>query len=236
MRIVAGWMASLGLPLNRESERKLFEFRQLVLSWNKKVNLTNITDLSDFEEKHFLDSLLACAYPEFLDGKTIIDIGTGAGFPGIPLAICFPEKQYVLIDSLNKRIKILKLIIEDLALRNVELIHTRAEDLAMDSDHREKYDFSLSRAVANMSVLAEYCLPFVRLGGYFGAYKTADSHKELDQSMKALNILGGQLKAETSFPKGISDLKHHIYWICKIKPTPTKYPRKAGIPSKEPII
>lgn len=189
----------------------------------------------EFAEKHFVDSLLACAFSEFLKGEIIIDIGTGAGFPGLPLAICFSNKSFVLVDSLLKRVKILREIIKELGVCNVEAIHGRAEDLAIITEHREKYDFCLSRAVADLAVLSEYCLPFVKVGGYFGAYKTIGSKNELEESKKALNVLGGKVTNITEFPEGITDLRHHIYWVSKIKKTPDKYPRQAGIPSRNPI-
>ena len=210
-------------------------YRDLVLEWNEKVNLTAIKDPEEFEVKHFVDSLLASVYPGFLKAKNVVDIGTGAGFPGLPLAICFPEKQFVLVDSLNKRIRILNEIIRALNIHNAAAIHGRAEDLAVQDTHRQQYDVCLSRAVADLSVLAEYCLPFVRIGGYFGSYKSADVDRELSGSKRALKVLGGRFITATKVPLEDIDLNHQILWIEKVSQTPAKYPRKAGIPSKEPI-
>ena len=169
-------------------------YRDLVLKWNEKVNLTAIKDLEEFEEKHFVDSLICYSFHAFKKADRIIDIGTGAGFQVLVLAICYPEKEFVLVDSLNKRIKILDEIIDILSVKNVRTIHSRAEDLAKDKKHREKYDVSLARAVAHLSVLSEYCLPFVKVGGYFGAYKSGSIDDELDESRKAIKILGGRYK------------------------------------------
>ncbi|NLP30464.1 MAG: 16S rRNA (guanine(527)-N(7))-methyltransferase RsmG [Clostridiales bacterium] len=211
-------------------------YRDLVLKWNEKVNLTAIKDLEEFEEKHFVDSLICYSFHAFKKADRIIDIGTGAGFPGLVLAICYPEKEFVLVDSLNKRIKILDEIIDILSVKNVRTIHSRAEDLAKDKKHREKYDVSLARAVAHLSVLSEYCLPFVKVGGYFGAYKSGSIDDELDESRKAIKILGGRYKDEISQENDLINLDHKIVWILKSSNSPAKYPRKAGLPSKKPIV
>ena len=168
--------------------------------------------------------------------ETVIDVGTGGGFPGVPLAIIFPEKQFVLMDSLNKRLKVIDDLCAKAGITNVVTLHGRAEDLARMKEHRDKYDICVSRAVANMSVLSEYCLPFVRKGGYFLAYKGPNSEEEVKAAMKAIDILGGRVESYTeAFSADVFDFSHYIICIKKIKETPAKYPRKAGIPSKDPI-
>lgn len=212
------------------------KYRTLVLEWNEKVNLTAIKDPGEFEIKHFIDSLSGCVFSGFKNASSVIDIGTGAGFPGLPLAICFSDKRFVLIDSLNKRVKILNEIIKELNIKNSVALHGRAEDLAMQRIHREKYDLCVSRAVASLAVLSEYCLPFVRTGGYFGAYKTAGSDKEISESKRALGILGGKYMEATALPLDDFQMDHRVFWIKKTAQTPDRYPRKAGIPAKEPIL
>jgi 16S rRNA (guanine527-N7)-methyltransferase len=229
-------MTQLSIKYDDETIQKFQNYRELVLSWNEKLNLTAIKNPEDFEIKHFVDSLLCCDHPAFIQASKIIDIGTGAGFPGMPLAICFPEREFVLVDSTNKKIKILNEIIQTLKLPNVSTIHARAEDLAREKLHRERYDLCLSRAVANLALLSEYCLPFVKISGYFAAYKALNSDEEIDASQKALQTLGGKLEAKTTVAVDGIELNHQILWIKKSKATPAKYPRKAGIPEKQPII
>ena len=224
---------SLGMELTEEQIRQFEAYRAGVLEWNEKVNLTAITDPEEFEMKHFADSIMSAGKDIMKNAKKIIDVGTGGGFPGIPLAILFPDKQFTLMDSLGKRIKIIDQLAIEIGINNVELIHARAEDLAKKKEYREQYDVCVSRAVANLATLSEYCIPFVKIDGYFAPYKTAAADEEIAEGKKALFILGGHLESVSEFSD--AELDHTILWIKKVKMTPVKYPRKAGTPSKEPL-
>ena len=224
---------SLGMELSEEQIRQFEAYRAGVLEWNEKVNLTAITDPEEFEMKHFADSVMSAGNDIMKNAKKIIDVGTGGGFPGIPLAILFPDKQFTLMDSLGKRIKIIDQLAKEIGIKNVELVHARAEDLAKKKEYREQYDVCVSRAVANLATLSEYCIPFVKIGGYFVPYKTAAAEEEIAEGKKALFILGGHLESVSEFSD--AELDHTILWIKKVKMTPVKYPRKAGTPSKEPL-
>ncbi len=206
-----------------------------VLSWNEKVNLTRITDHEEFVIKHFIDSVICCGSEEFRQAKKIVDVGTGGGFPGVPLAILSPDKDYTLIDSLQKRLKIIDTLCAEAGIRNVTTLHGRAEDLAADPKYRQQFDLCVSRAVANTAVLAEYCLPFIRTGGWLLAYKGPDAETEAKEAEHAIRILGGSLTAIRSCNLAAYGLDHNLLVIQKIKDTPRKYPRKAGTPSKEPL-
>ena len=174
-----------------EKEEQLLKYMEGVLEWNEKVNLTAITDRDEFIQKHFIDSLLCAGTLEFTDSSSICDIGTGGGFPGVPLAICYPDKQFTLMDSLEKRLKIVRQLCNEIGVENVEVVHGRAEELARQKDYREQFNLCVSRAVANMRVLSEYCLPFVKTGGCFIAYKGPDCQSEIDDARRAIQILGG---------------------------------------------
>lgn len=209
----------------------LIRYMEKVLQWNEKVNLTAITDREEFVQKHLVDSLLCAETLEFTESSSICDVGTGGGFPGVPLAVCYPEKEFVLMDSLAKRIKIVQQICDELSIKNVRAVHGRAEDLARTEDYREAFDLCVSRAVANMRVLSEYCIPFVRVGGSFIAYKGADCESEIDDSKEAIRRLGG---GETEIRK-LPHLGHSLVIIKKVSPTPKTYPRRAGTPARKPL-
>jgi len=223
------------LKLTEEKNAILEKYMEGILAWNEKVNLTNITDPAEFRIKHNADSLMCVDFPEFLDAETVIDVGTGGGFPGIPLAVYAPEKQFTLLDSLNKRLKIIDELAEELGIKNITLVHGRAEDAARAKEHREKYDLCVSRAVSNLATLSEYCLPFIKVGGYLLAYKGPGAEEEVKEAAKALKTLGGSLVdiRETSMEE--YGLDHRILVIKKVRNTPKAYPRKAGTPLKEPL-
>ena len=210
-------------------------FYNMLIETNKSMNLTAITDEDEVIEKHFIDSLSCRRVMDMTKVKTCIDVGTGAGFPGIPLKIVYPEIQFVLVDSLNKRINFLNEVCTALDLKNVELIHSRAEDLAKNKSYRENFDKSVSRAVANLTTLAEYDLPFIKKGGQMIAMKGFEIDEELQNAEKAINILGGKIKEVNKFTLIDTDNKRSIVVIDKVKPTPKQFPRKAGKPLKEPI-
>ena len=209
------------------------KYMEGILQWNEKINLTAIRDREEFITKHFVDSILCYRISEYENAESVADIGTGAGFPGVPLAIISQDKEFVLADSLNKRLKVIDELTSDMGLDNVATVHGRAEELARNKKYREQFDVCVSRAVANMTVLVEYCLPFVRVGGYLLAYKGPDAEREVRDAEKALNLLGGRLNRIESV--NLADFDHNIIVIEKIKETPSKYPRKAGTPAKEPI-
>jgi 16S rRNA (guanine527-N7)-methyltransferase len=210
-------------------------YKELLKEWNNKINLTSIIDDVEIDQKHFLDSLSPITTGLFNGSKKVIDIGTGGGFPGVPLKIANPELDVLLLDSLNKRITFLNEVIKELELKNIEALHGRAEELSIKPQFREQYDICVSRAVAQLNTLSEYCLPFVKVGGYFISMKGPDVEEELENSKKAIKLLGGKL-IETKYidiPK--SDIRHSLIIIEKIENTPTKYPRGGGKPRKNPL-
>ncbi len=228
-------LEQLNIPYTEETIEKYRLYMEGIIEWNEKVNLTSITDRDDFIKLHFVDSIMSVPCEEFQKAKRIIDVGTGGGFPGIPLALAAPDKEFVLMDSLNKRIKIINQLCEEIGITNVTAVHARAEELAKNKAHRQKYDLCVSRAVANLSTLSEYCLPFIKQGGWFLSYKGPDTDKELADAKKAIKILGGQIDREELASMESSGLEHKIIFIKKVKDTPAKYPRKAGTPSKDPL-
>lgn len=218
------------------SEKQLEQFRiyyEMLVEKNKVMNLTGITEWDEVLEKHFLDSISLIRAIDLNQELTVMDLGTGAGFPGIPLKIAFPNLRVTLADSLNKRVLFLQEVIDALKLEGIEAIHGRAEDLARDRKYREQYDLSVSRAVANLSTLSEYCLPFVKIGGQFISYKSGEIEDEVDSSKSAVFLLGGKIKDIVKFELGESGRSFIV--IDKVKGTPKTYPRKAGIPSKKPL-
>ena len=212
---------------------KFDKYMKFLLEWNEKINLTAIVEPDEVKIKHFLDSLTVLKYIN--DEDKVIDIGTGAGFPGIPLKIMKPDTKITLLDSLNKRINFLNIVIEELGLKNIEAIHGRAEEFARNKLYREKYDIAVSRAVANLSTLTEYMLPFVKVGGRCICMKGANVKEELDKAKNAIQELGGKIEKIDNFSLSNNDNGRNIIIIKKVKETKSKYPRKAGIPSKEPL-
>lgn len=227
------YLKDLGIQLTSNQLEQFHKFYEMLVEKNKVMNLTGITEYDEVVEKHFIDSLTAAKFDQ-LQGK-IIDIGTGAGFPGIPLKIAFPDCEVVLLDSLNKRIKFLDEVIDELQLEKITTIHGRAEDFAQNPHYREQFDFCVSRAVANLSTLSEYCLPFVKVNGKFISYKSGDIELELKQSDIAVGKLGGKIQSVDKFQLPISVSGRSFVRIVKERNTPRKYPRKAGLPSKEPL-
>jgi len=230
---------SYPIDVTARQMQQLRTFYENLVEWNKVMNLTAITEESDVYTKHFLDSVslaeVTSLSKEGSSKKKIIDVGTGAGFPGLVLAIFMPKSEITLMDSLNKRIRFLQDTIEKAGIQNVTLIHARAEDLAKDKKQREQYDWAVSRAVANLATLSEYCLPFVKKGGVFIAYKSEKAEEEIKGAGRAIAVLGGEMEQDCAFQLPGTDYQRHLILIRKKHPTPGTYPRKAGMPAKEPI-
>ncbi len=227
--------ASIEIILNEGQISQFMRYYEILTQWNSFMNLTGITEFKEVVQKHFVDSLSLCKAVDIEKADTLIDIGTGAGFPGIPLKITYPHLKITLLDSLQKRIKFLDEVILQLGLENIETIHGRAEDYAKPSMKRESYDLCVSRAVANLVSLSEYCLPYVKIGGYFIPYKSGKVDTELDESKKAIFLLGGKVENEVKFMLPDSDIYRSLIKIRKVSATPKKYPRKSGLATKEPI-
>lgn len=235
MKNVESICSRLHIEYDDGKSRKFEGYMESVLEKNKHINLTAITDRDEFIRKHYVDSLLCASSAEFRNADSVIDVGTGGGFPGIPLAIAFPEKEFVLIDSLNKRIRIINELCENYGIDNVTALHGRAEELGRNANFRESFDICVSRAVANMSTLSEYCLPFVKVGGTFIAYKGPECSEELNSASNAIRLLGGEVTRIENPQFDELPFEHTLIYINKAESTRSKYPRKAGTPSKEPI-
>ena len=216
--------------------QQFITYYELLLEWNSFINLTAITEYNEVIIKHFIDSISLVNACDLSKNVKVIDVGTGAGFPGIPLKIVFPNLQITLLDSLNKRVKFLNEVIQKLGLANIDTIHGRAEDIAKMELYREKYDICVSRAVANLSTLSEYCLPFVRINGCFVSYKSEKITEEMKTAKRAIELLGGKINGQKEFILPESDINRNLFIINKVKATPKKFPRKAGLPVKEPIV
>lgn len=231
-------LKEVGITLSDLQMEQFFAYYELLIEWNKVMNLTAITELEEVVSKHFVDSLtLVKAVGDLGEQqRKVIDVGTGAGFPGIPLKIAFPKLELTLLDSLNKRIKFLNEVILKLGLTGVETIHGRAEDFGRDEKYRERYDLCVSRAVANAAVLSEYCLPFVKVGGSFIPYKSGKIDEELAAGEKAIQALGGAVEDVVRFQLASADADRALVVIRKKAKTAKRFPRKAGVPAKEPIL
>lgn len=228
-------LSSWNVSVSDEQLRQLWDYYNLLIEKNKVMNLTTITEFSEVVEKHFLDSLSLCQVTDLSQSLEVLDLGTGAGFPGIPLKIFFPELNITLMDSLSKRIVFLTDVIDDLELSGIEAVHARAEEAARNKYFREKYDLCVSRAVANLTTLSEYCLPFVKVGGRFISYKSADIDEELFAGKNGIEKLGGVVSDVPKFLLPGTQLHRSLVVIDKSKATPRGYPRKPGTPAKEPL-
>lgn len=237
-------LEEFGIVLSEKQLQQFMDYYELLMEWNSIMNLTKITEFDDVMKKHFVDSvslinaidLTSDSKGSSSQRKKLIDIGTGAGFPGIPLKIVFPDLEVTLLDSVHKKVKFLDEVIEKLELDKIKAVHGRAEDYAKPDMMREKYDICASRAVANLSTLTEYCLPFVRKGGFFVSYKSEKLSEELENAKKAIFLLGGKIEDQIEFTLPSSDIFRNLLVIKKVKETPRKFPRKAGLASKEPIL
>lgn len=223
------------IPFSSEQQEQFVTYYKMLVEKNKVMNLTAITEFDEVLDKHFLDSIALAQYVDLTKSISLIDLGTGAGFPGMPLKIMFPNLKVTLADSLNKRIVFLDEVIAELGLTDIQTVHARAEDLAHNSDYREQYDYCVSRAVANLSSLSEYCLPFVRIGGTFISYKSGEIEEELAAAKKAIFLLGGQFDQVIPFQLEGTDLGRSFVLINKDKKTAKTYPRKSGMPTKKPL-
>lgn len=233
--LLASGSDELGIALS-DRQLDLFEaFTALLLDWNRKLNLTRITEPEEIAVKHYLDSLALLRFVEIPPGSTLIDVGAGAGFPGIPLGIARPDLRITMLDSVRKRLGFLEAAISELDLSDVEVVHGRAEDVGRDVRFRERYDFAVARAVARLNVLVELCLPFCRIGGEFAAYKGPEAAEEVEEASGAIRILGGRLEAMHEFGLPAGGFRRSLVIISKVKATPAGYPRSAGTPGRSPL-
>lgn len=223
------------LPITEEKMKQFKVYYELLVEWNNKINLTAITDEEEVYLKHFYDSITLAKHHDFDDSISLCDVGSGAGFPSLPLKILFPDLEVTIVDSLQKRINFLDLLTSNLELDSVHLFHNRAEDFGQNKKHRESFDIVTARAVARMSVLSELCLPLVKPGGYFLAMKASSGSEEMEIAEKAINTFGGKMAEDIAFELPENAGERHIYVIEKVKKTPKKYPRQSGTPNKNPI-
>ena len=231
--IINKYLKEINIELKKEQTEKFYKYMNLLLEWNEKINLTAITEPEEVILKHFVDSLTISKYIE--KGSKLVDMGTGAGFPGIPLKILREDIEITLADSLNKRINFLNEVIKELNLKNIQTVHTRAEEFGKNKKYRESFDIATSRAVANLSTLSEYLIPLVKPNGKVICMKGSEVKEEVEMAKKAIEILGGKIEQKESFNLPNSDMKRNVIIIKKVKNTPAKYPRKPGMPAKEPI-
>lgn len=235
MTILRKGAARYGITLTEKQEEQFIRYYELLIEWNKIMNLTGITEFEQVLLKHFTDSLSLAGSLDLTGIRTCVDVGTGAGFPGIPLKIAFPHLKVTLLDSLNKRLNFLNEVILQLGLEDIETVHLRAEEGGRKPQLREKFDLSVSRAVSRLAVLSEYCMPYVKKGGYFVSYKGGQAEEEIEEGKKAISILGGKLEKTDKFCLPDTDMERTLVIIKKVKETPKKYPRKPGTPAKEPL-
>lgn len=232
-KIMIEYGQKINIKFTKEQLNQFYEYMNLLLEWNEKINLTAIIEPKEIILKHFIDSLTIDSYLK--ENSTLADVGTGAGFPGIPLKIVRPDLKITLVDSLNKRINFLNEVITKLNLKDVTTVHSRIEDFGNDKKYREKFDYVTARAVANLSVLSEYLLPISKVGGKCICMKGSNVQEEIDIGENAIKILGGKINGINQFKLPESDISRNIIVLDKIKNTPSKFPRKAGMPSKEPL-
>lgn len=225
----------LDITISKKQTEQFLIFYEMIINKNKVMNLTSITEAVEVMDKHFLDSLAVKRIYDLNRKVSVIDVGTGAGFPGIPLKIVFPEIHIVLLDSLNKRVQFLKDVVRTLGLENVECIHGRSEDIGRIDEYREKFDLCVSRAVASLPVLSELCIPFVKIGGRFISYKAGNSAEEIEDAKNAVRKLGGKVRRAEQFLLPGTELERVFVEIEKVKETEKKYPRRAGIPERIPL-
>ncbi len=235
IEVLSKGIKELNLELTDEQKSKFSLYKNLLTEWNKKINITTITEDDEVDIKHFLDSLTSMVTGLFEGNKSVIDIGTGGGFPGVPLKIMNEQLNVSLLDSLNKRIIFLNEVISQLELKKIMAIHGRAEELGLKPEYREKYDICISRAVASLSILSEYCIPFVKVGGHFISMKGPEVDEEIEESKNAIKLLGGKVVEKKIIKIPQSDIVHSLIVIEKIKQTPLKYPRGGGKPRKSPL-
>ncbi len=232
---LSNFLEKYSIQLSDYAKQQFYTYYEMLVETNKVMNLTAITEFDEVEEKHFLDSIASAAVIDYKKYDSLIDIGTGAGFPGIPLKIIFPHLKIVLVDSLNKRVNFLNNIIEKLEFSEIYAIHGRAEELSRQSEYREQFDICTSRAVSRLSALSELTIPFVKKNGIFVAYKSVDTDEEIKNAKKAVSVMGGNINNISDIEIGKNNLNRRFVVIEKIGKTPEIYPRKNGIPQKKPI-